>query len=43
MGHLNPPMILGTLATVDAGLKALKIPHGDAAMSVAASIIAQNA
>ena len=28
MGHLSPPMILGTLATVETGLGALGIPHG---------------
>jgi len=27
MGHLNPHMLLGTLACVEAGLKALQIPH----------------
>ncbi|MGH9134086.1 MAG: pyridoxal-phosphate-dependent aminotransferase family protein, partial [Ilumatobacteraceae bacterium] len=27
MGHLNPPMLLGALATVEAGLRALAIPH----------------
>jgi alanine-glyoxylate transaminase / serine-glyoxylate transaminase / serine-pyruvate transaminase len=28
MGHVNAPMILGTLAVVETGLTALKIPHG---------------
>ena len=28
MGHLNPPMLLGTLATVEAGFRALGIRHG---------------
>ncbi len=27
MGHLDPPMLLGTLASIDTGLKALGIPH----------------
>jgi len=40
MGHLNPPMVLGALATIDAGLKALNIPHGDGALSAASQIIA---
>ena len=40
MGHLSPPMILGTLATIDAGLKALGIPHGKGALDRAASVIA---
>ena len=43
MGHLNPPMILGTLGTLEAGLKALNIPHGDGAIPAAAQIIAENA
>jgi alanine-glyoxylate transaminase/serine-glyoxylate transaminase/serine-pyruvate transaminase len=36
MGHVNAPMILGTLAVTEMGLKALGIPHGkgvDAAVS----------
>jgi alanine-glyoxylate transaminase / serine-glyoxylate transaminase / serine-pyruvate transaminase len=28
MGHVNAPMILGTLGVVEVGLKALGIPHG---------------
>ena len=28
MGHLNAPMIMGTLSTVEIGLAALGIPHG---------------
>ncbi len=28
MGHINAPMVLGTLGVVEAGLKALGIPHG---------------
>ncbi len=28
MGHLNPPMVLGTLATIEAGLASLGIAHG---------------
>ncbi len=43
MGHLNPPMILGTLATIEAGLKALGTPHGDGAISAAAQVIAARA
>ena len=36
MGHVNAPMILGTLGVVEMGLKALGVPHGkgvDAAVS----------
>jgi alanine-glyoxylate transaminase/serine-glyoxylate transaminase/serine-pyruvate transaminase len=28
MGHVNAPMILGTLGVIEVGLSALKIPHG---------------
>jgi alanine-glyoxylate transaminase / serine-glyoxylate transaminase / serine-pyruvate transaminase len=28
MGHINAPMILGTLGVIETGLKALAIPHG---------------
>jgi len=28
MGHVNAPMILGTLAVIETALKALQIPHG---------------
>ena len=40
MGHLNPPMILGALATIDTGLKALNIPHGAGAIEAATGHIA---
>lgn len=40
MGHVNPPMILGALATIDAGLKALQIPHGSGALEAATRVIA---
>ncbi|QHQ35611.1 pyridoxal-phosphate-dependent aminotransferase family protein [Algicella marina] len=39
MGHLSPPMILGTLATVDAGLKSLGIAHGHGAMEAATAAL----
>jgi alanine-glyoxylate transaminase/serine-glyoxylate transaminase/serine-pyruvate transaminase len=29
MGHVNAPMVLGTLGVVEVGLNALKIPHGN--------------
>ncbi|MBN8992213.1 MAG: aminotransferase class V-fold PLP-dependent enzyme [Rhizobiales bacterium] len=29
MGHVNAPMILGTLGVIEVALKALKIPHGE--------------
>jgi alanine-glyoxylate transaminase/serine-glyoxylate transaminase/serine-pyruvate transaminase len=28
MGHVNAPMVLGTLGAVEMGLQALRIPHG---------------
>ncbi len=37
MGHMNPPMLLGALATVDAGMKALGIAHGDGAIDAASA------
>ena len=40
MGHLNPPMLLGALATIDSGLKALDIPHGSGALEAAAMVTA---
>ena len=40
MGHLNPPMLFGTLATIDAGLKALNIAHGAGAMEAATAVVA---
>eukprot|EP01047_Picozoa_sp_COSAG01_P055017 COSAG01_NODE_6079_length_3864_cov_7.298008_2_plen_444_part_00 len=40
MGHLNPPMLLGCLGTIDACLKALGIAHGAGAVAAAATIIA---
>ncbi len=40
MGHMNPPMLLGALATIDAGLKALDIPHGSGALDTASAVIA---
>lgn len=39
MGHLNPPMLMGTLGTIDAGLKALGIAHGGGALRAASDVI----
>ncbi len=41
MGHLNVPMILATLGTIDAGLKALDIPHHDGGLTAATRVISQ--
>ena len=40
MGHQNVPMVLGALGAIDTALKALDIPHGDAALAAAATILA---
>ncbi len=41
MGHLNVPMIMGTLGTIDSALKKLDIPHGNGALDAAAQVIAK--
>lgn len=40
MGHLNPPMLLGTLSTIEAALKAMDAPIGASGAAAAASVIA---
>lgn len=40
MGHLNPPMILGTLATIEATLSALDAPLGGSGVAAAAQVVA---
>jgi alanine-glyoxylate transaminase / serine-glyoxylate transaminase / serine-pyruvate transaminase len=35
MGHVNAPMVLGTLGVIEVGLKALSIPHGTAGAQAA--------
>ncbi len=40
MGHVNAHMVLGVLGTLDAGLKALGVPHGAGAVEAAAAVIA---
>ncbi len=42
MGHLNAQAILGVLAAMDAGLKALGIAHGDGAIEVATRELAKS-
>ncbi len=41
MGHVNAQMILGLLATVQTGMRALDIPHGSEALEAAADVIAR--
>ncbi len=40
MGHLNPPMVFGTLGTIETGLQALGIAHGTGAIEAAAKVMA---
>lgn len=40
MGHVNAPMVLGVLGVVEAGLKALDIPHGQGGVTAAIEWIA---
>jgi alanine-glyoxylate transaminase/serine-glyoxylate transaminase/serine-pyruvate transaminase len=40
MGHVNPPMLLGALATIEAGLVACAIPYGAGALAAAAQAVA---
>ena len=39
MGHVNAHMTLGMLSVIDAGLKALNIPHGVGALEAASRIV----
>ncbi|WP_371171362.1 pyridoxal-phosphate-dependent aminotransferase family protein [Aliiroseovarius sp. 2305UL8-7] len=41
MGHLNAPMVMGALSSIQSGLIALDIPHGDGALDAAARVIAE--
>ncbi|MBL4813396.1 MAG: aminotransferase class V-fold PLP-dependent enzyme [Rhodobacteraceae bacterium] len=41
MGHVNAHMVLGALAVIDAGLKALDIAHGPGAVEAATGVIAR--
>ncbi|MCW3782779.1 pyridoxal-phosphate-dependent aminotransferase family protein [Defluviimonas salinarum] len=40
MGHVNAHMTLGTLAVMEAGMRALDIPHGPGALDAAAEVVA---
>jgi len=42
MGHLNPPMVLGTLATTEAALIAMDAPLDGSGATAAAQVIAQH-
>lgn len=41
MGHINAPMVLGTLAVVEMGLSALDIPHGRGGVGAAVEWLAR--
>jgi alanine-glyoxylate transaminase/serine-glyoxylate transaminase/serine-pyruvate transaminase len=43
MGHLNPPMILGTLGVIEAGLEYLNVQRGRGAVDAAAAVLAGSA
>src|SRR5882757_4988823 len=42
MGHINAPMILGTLGVIEVGLQALNIPHGKGGTEAAISGLAES-
>ena len=39
MGHVNAPMLLGTLGVIEVGLNALSIPHGKGGLEAAVSYL----
>ena len=41
MGHLNPPMLLGTIGTIEAVLRSMDAPMGGSGATAAASVIAE--
>jgi alanine-glyoxylate transaminase/serine-glyoxylate transaminase/serine-pyruvate transaminase len=41
MGHVNAPMVIGTLGAVEMALKALKIPHGSGGVQAAIDYLAE--
>jgi len=43
MGHASAHMLLGTLAVMEAGMRALGLPHGPGAIEAAAQVIADRA
>jgi len=42
MGHVNAPMLLGTLGVIEVALKALKIPHGNGGVEAAITYLGEN-
>jgi alanine-glyoxylate transaminase / serine-glyoxylate transaminase / serine-pyruvate transaminase len=41
MGHVNAPMVIGTLGVVEMGLSALNIPHGEGGIAAAIDYLAK--
>ena len=41
MGHINAPMVLGTLAVIELGLAALRIPHGAGGVQAAIEYLSE--
>ena len=41
MGHLNAPMVIGTLGVVEMGLSALNVPHGKGGTTAAIEYLAK--
>jgi alanine-glyoxylate transaminase/serine-glyoxylate transaminase/serine-pyruvate transaminase len=41
MGHLNPPMVLGTLGTIEAALSAMDAPMGGSGVARASEVVAR--
>ena len=42
MGHVNAPMLLGTLGVIEVGLNALKMPHGKGGLEAAVSYLGES-
>src|SRR6188472_3536600 len=42
MGHVNAPMVLGTLGVVEVGLNALNVPHGKGGTEAAIEYLGEN-
>ena len=42
MGHVNAPMVLGTLGAIEMALAALKLPHGRGGSQAAIEYLAQS-
>jgi alanine-glyoxylate transaminase / serine-glyoxylate transaminase / serine-pyruvate transaminase len=42
MGHINAPMVLGTLGVIEVGLNALQIPHGRGGTEAAIAYLGEN-